>query len=163
MFPAGEDWVQNLTIYILNRTDQTIVHFEAMFSFPETTAGHERWGVPLSLGRTPDSGMIDAKGNLLTQPPDLQPLSFGPGQAMELHLGGYAGFVENTARAASLTTIQMSFQRVFFKGGTLQWSSGAVYGVYDPKTSKWQSQKSGYFPGDRDANWPGAPGWVDPR
>ena len=67
-FLADDDWVQNLTVYLFNRTNQTIVQGVLNFSFPETLdyAAHRGPVFQLQLGRIPESVAFD-KGRPIPQ------------------------------------------------------------------------------------------------
>jgi len=163
-FPADDDWVQNLTVYLLNRTNQTIVYAHFNFSFPETTdwASRFRAAFPLTLGRIPESAAFD-RGKPIRQRPESQPILFRPGQTLAIHLGDYIdqikAHVEPARPLAALTTMDVGLAGFFFENG-LQWSGS--FRVLDPQSSTWRRiDDPNYFPGDADGRWPGRPGWVD--
>jgi hypothetical protein len=163
-FWADDDWVQNLTVYLLNRTNQTIVYSSVYFSFPETSdlLTHSRAVFPLTLGRIPPSVTVDMNGKAVRQRPESQPILFRPGQTMAIHLGDYIDQiktdVESVKPLAALTTVEVGFGRFFFADG-MQWNGG--YRVLDPQSSNWRRMGPDYFPGDMDGRWPGRTGWID--
>jgi hypothetical protein len=112
-FMADDDWVQNLTIYLLNRSNQNIVQAAFNFSFPETTdwATHYRPVFKLYLGRIPASVAFD-KGRPIQQAQDVQPLSFRPGETMAIHLADYTdrikADIEPSRPLAALTSMTSS-------------------------------------------------------
>ena len=86
-FQADDDWIQNLSVYLLNRTNMTIVSVNLRIFFPETATDTRPQGViTLNLGRIPDRAAFDRNGNSFPQLPERQPLSFRPGQTMVVAL-----------------------------------------------------------------------------
>jgi hypothetical protein len=163
-FPADDDWIQNLTVYLFNRTNQTIVYAHFNFSFPETTNWATRFRAvfPLTLGRIPPEAAFE-NGRAIPQPPGSQPIMFRPGQTMAIRLGDYIdqikAAVEPHRPLAALTTMGLGPATLFFDGG-LRWDGR--FRVLDPQTSAWRRiDDPNYFPGDPDGRWPGRPGWVD--
>jgi len=165
-FLADDDWVQNLTVYLLNRTNQTIVYADFTFSFPETTdwASRFRAGSGLVLGRIPQSAAFGDDGRPIHQPPEAQPILFRPGETMAIHLGDHIdrikADVEPTRPLAALTAIEVRLVGVFFADG-LRW--GPRYMTLDPRSHTWRTMGPDYFPGDMNRNYPGQPGWGDGR
>jgi hypothetical protein len=163
-FTADDNWVQNLTIYLFNRTNQTIVQAAFTFSFPETTdwTTHYRPVSRLYLGRIPTSVAFD-KGMPISQRSGSQSILFRPGQTMAIRLGDYIdqikADIEPTRPLAALTTLEVGLAGFFFEGG-LRWDGS--FRVFDPQGSTWRRvDDPNYFPGDPDARWPGRPGWID--
>jgi hypothetical protein len=163
-FTADGDWVQNLTVYLFNRTNQTIVHAVFTFVFPETLdyAAHRGPVYRMQIGRIPPSVAFD-KGRPIQQAPESQPIMFRPGQTMAIHLGDYIdqikAAIEPTEPLAGLTKMEVGLVGFFFEDG-LQWSGG--FRAFDPKSSTWRRvEDPNFFPGDPDARWPGRPGWTD--
>lgn len=162
-FIADDDWVQRLTVYLLNRTNRTIVKAAFTFSFPETSdwAAHIRPVFSLSLGRIPPSVAFE-KGRPIFQKPESQPLQFGPGQTMAIRLGDYIdqikADIEPAMPLAALSTLEVGVAGFFFEGG-LRWDGS--FRAFDPQSSAWNRvDDPNYFPGDADGRWPGRPGWI---
>jgi hypothetical protein len=89
-FQAGDDWIQNLAIQFLNRTDLPIVFAVISLGFPETGDGRTQpmRGCQLRLGQEPPGFAIDRSGKAVLVPPsDRPPLWFGPGQTDDGCLG----------------------------------------------------------------------------
>jgi len=162
-FQAGDAWVQDLTVYLLNRTNQTIVHASFTFSFPETTNWATRFRAvfPLTVGRIPDAFAFE-DGRAISQRPDAQPISFGPGQVMAIHLGDYIdrirADVEPSQSLSQLSKMDVGMVSFFFADG-LRWSGS--FRVLDQQTKTWQRADPNFFPGNQDARLPGLPGWVE--
>jgi hypothetical protein len=163
-FTGNDDWLQNLTVYALNRTNQTIVFLNLQVDFPETTAGRTRAACQLNIGRIPAAAAFDYQGRPISQPPSAEPLDFEPGQTLAVHLADY---VDKIRRSVALTLplfvlreVNIRYVSADFAGG-MRW--GGVYQVFDPGTSAWKRLDLAYFPGNREGHWPGSPGWADPR
>ena len=165
-FYANDDWIQNLTVYLLNRTDKPIVFLTVAFSFPDTTVRQSRAAFSVNLGVIPPSALFDLNGRpvKVKQPPGTEPIFFGPGEMMPIHLADYLDRIDIKrslpASLAAMTTIDVVPQpgTIFADG---MWFN-AGYRVFDPKTSTWRRMDDGYFPGHPGRNLPGRPGWVDP-
>jgi len=164
-FQADDDWVQNLTLYLFNRTNQTIVYATVNFSFPETGDGHTvpRRGYMLNLGRVPPPAAFDRNGKPLRQRPESQPIWFRPGQELAIRLGDYVDRIKTNVEPfmplAVLTRLNVDLGLVFFADG-MQWSGGGGFRALDPQTFTWRRLGPDYFPGDMDRKWPGHP-WKD--
>jgi hypothetical protein len=162
-FLADDDWVQNLTIYLLNRTNDTIVSATFNLIAPETMdrVARSLAGFQLHLGRIPSSFAFE-NGRPVRQPPERQPISFRPGQTLAIHLRDYIdqikAAVEPTKPLAALTTMDVRFVGFFFASG-LRWNG--AFRALDPQNFTWRRKDPDYFPGDMDARWPGRPGWID--
>jgi hypothetical protein len=90
-FDAAGDWLQKLTIYLLNRTNKPISYAQVGIGFPETGDGHAapQSVLRLSLGRIPASDAFFGSGKPIEQDPTLKPLSWGPGETYAVHLGDF--------------------------------------------------------------------------
>jgi hypothetical protein len=165
-FQADDDWVQNLTLYLFNRTNQTIVHLTVNFSFPETGDGRTvlRRGYMLNLGRVPPPAAFDRNGKPLRQRPESQPIWFRPGQELAIRLGDYIDQIKTnvqpTMPLAALTQLNVDLISAFFADGMQWWPGG--FRVPDPQTFTWRRMGADYFPGNMDRKWPGHP-WNDQR
>jgi len=164
-FEADGDWIQNLTIYLLNRTSRTIVFARILLIFPETGDGVTRpYRIhPLDLGRMPAGAAFMSNGELLSQPPERAPLSFEPGQTMAVALGDHIdrirSGVQSVIPVAAATKLKIDLNQFCFVDA-MRWAAGG-FEYPDPQhPGKWKYRGSAYFPGDIDSNWPGLPGWV---
>ena len=159
-FQAGDDWVENLTFYILNRTDKPIVHANFTLTFPEVAPVYR-----LELGNTPPGFTFNRDTKPFAETPR-PTFWFGPKQTMAVHLSDYNDQirtrVETTARTrvSSLTRMNLLCSGVDFEDGM---RFDGPYEAMDPQTHTWRSLGRNYFPGNVDLYWPGQPGWVDPE
>jgi len=159
-FQADGDWVQNLTIYLLNRTYRNIVFVTLNLGFPETGDGHTtpQRTFTLQLGRIPK----EAPAGQRPQPPGWRPILFRAHQTLAIHLGDYIerirSDVEQRIPLAVATKLAVHLSPFFFDNG-MEWYAGA-YAVPDPDDpGKVRHLDRNYFPGDLDLYWPGRPGW----
>jgi hypothetical protein len=162
-FTAGDDWIENVTIYLLNRTNQSIVFFGLQFTFSDRPA------YPLAicqvhLGKRPASAAFDRQGNPLPENSRAEAITIRPGQTFTVRLADsmrrIRADIEAVSSIASVNRVSLGLLPVDFAGG-LQWNGG--YEVFDPQASAWRSMGRDYFPGDMDGHWPGRPGWTDPQ
>lgn len=162
-FQAGDDWIQNLTLYLYNRTNKTIVFAEIIFLFRESgSLARSGRGFDLELGRIPPS----APGGLRPQPSDRQPISFLPGQTMVVHLGDYIEQirrqVEPVLPVAASTHLRISLVSFYFADGML-YRAGAYRSADPQNPGKELLMGRDYFPGDMNLSWPGRPDWRKKR
>ena len=164
-FQADDDWIKNLTIHLLNRTDRTIVFAKVLLIFPETGNGADRpYRIHfLNLGRMPGAIFL-ANGQLYSQPPDWVPLSFGTGQTLAVALGDHIdqirSGVERVILLAAATKIKVDLNEFYFADG-MRWVAG---GFEDPdplRPGKWKYKGNTYFPGNVNLNWPSRQGSID--
>ncbi len=161
-FTADDDWVQNTTVYLLNRTNRAVVYFQVNVSFPETTAGTRRANVPLLFGQLPASEAFTVDGKPARAPAGI-PMSFGPGQVMAIHLADHMDRInarmDRAIPVAAVSSIAVVVASPFFADGL--WYNDGQYWSFDKVTSTWRRINPNYFPGDIDSHWPGRPGWDD--
>ncbi len=163
-FAAGGDWLQNLTITILNRTNRNVSYAQITLAFPETGDGSSpaspQHVYHISLGRIPDSAAFSGAGKPLSQRAGQLALSLLPGQSLTIHVGDYidrlkASFA-NTAFASSFGSLTKCIIRrsaVFFDDG-MRWSV-ALFSVPD-------SANPGKFKNLEPQFFPGVPTWPPP-
>jgi hypothetical protein len=160
-FRANDDWVQNLTVYLLNRTNRQIAYVYLVLDFRANEAANRSGAVLVHLGHIP---VARANGVAIRQPSDAQPIQFGPGETFALHPRDYLGQMLTGGGPApalsAMTVMTVNPQNLFLADG-MEWNAG--YHAYDPQTSSWTRLGRDFFPGDIDAIWPGGPGWVNPR
>ena len=162
-FQGGDDWIQNLSISLLNRTNQTIVFADIDLAFPETGDGisSPTYVVNLNLGRIPDAVAFDGRGRPHRQPPEQQPLSFGPDRSMVIHLGDHIDQITSGASPGlplpAVKRLRVILSSFYFTNG-MKFAANA-YSTLDPeKAGRWLHKPITYFPGDPNRNWPGLPG-----
>jgi hypothetical protein len=162
-FLADDSWVRNLKVYLLNRTNRTIVYLFLYFGFPDTTIGQTRAFFTLPLGRLPSSIAVDRQGKPLAQRPDAKEIMFLPHETMVVNLGDYAGqlvaALRSAERLSAQTTITVNLSSIYFEDG--MWWNGGSYNTLDWKNLAWRPMDPNYFPGDVEHDWPGSRGSID--
>ncbi|MGA2274993.1 MAG: hypothetical protein ABSH00_15665 [Bryobacteraceae bacterium] len=163
---AGDDWLQNLTIYLLNRTNKTIVFGQIALAFPETGDGspqHPQAVYILTLGRLPESVAFSGTGQPLRQDPGRQPIWFARGQTLRIRVGDYTEQIRTyvdgvrasgTPSFTALTKCIIRRSSFVFDDG-MRWDG--EYSLPDPEhRGKWKRIEGDYFPhdGDRYPPWP---------
>lgn len=152
-FQAGDDWLQDVTVYLLNRTDKMIVFAQTTLAFPETGDGSFQRPMRVynvTLGRLPPNAAFSGRtGQPLPQNPNLQAIAFAPGEVLPVHLGDYINQIRTSADNVPFTALtKLTVRRSFFvfEDG-MRWNGGA-YSVPDPeRPGKWKPLDAAYFPG----------------
>lgn len=168
-FQADEDWLKNMVITLLNRTNKEIVWAELDFTFLDTGDGSPSRPVTvyrLILGQLPEIDSFSSHGRKLPPELDKQPLSFAPEQTLVIHLADYVdamqAYVEgdcgdfcNKIPFAQVSKISLRRQRFYFSDGMI-WDDVNSYGVPDPQHPGQfaYKQRGSYFPGHPSQNWP---------
>jgi hypothetical protein len=159
-FQADDDWLQNTTIELFNRTNKTIVWAAVEISFPQTGDGRSpataQRTYNIWIGRRPDSANFSFRtGQPMRN--DGDPLSFPGGHAMTLNLGDYKEQIQANVREVlfvPVTSIRINPASFIFDDG-MRWSPGGHYRTPDPDhPGQWKALPIDYFPGDLLANWP---------
>lgn len=144
-FQASGDWLANTDIYFSNRTKKQIVYGEFVVTFPD---GPTRNAVPIRLGIMPPVAAFDRSGNPLPQS-GREPLSFGPGQTLVIHLGDYITDIASAlkpALPADIKKVRINADEFIFDDG-MKWSPGAVYLTPDQANpGQWIRMPRGYHP-----------------
>ena len=161
-FQADENWLKNMVIILLNRTNEEIVCADIDFIFPETGDGSPSHPVAeyhLTLGQLPEIDSFTSHGRRIPPNLDKQPLSFAPGQMLAIHLGDYieemGPVVEQKMPLSQISKLAVLRQRFYFSDGSI-WDDVNSYGVPDhehPGQFKY-SKRGTYFPGHPSENWP---------
>jgi hypothetical protein len=159
-FQAGDDWVSQMDIYLLNRTDKTIVFADVPLGFPDTGNGHTEPQVlyGMHFGRKPD-----AYWHWIGRPrgidPKLKSAAFAPGQTFVLHVADYVDAirarVEQVTPLFLVTKVDVLLGNFYFDDG-MYWQAGGGFYVPDPgRPGKYKQLDPGrFFPGRSSRNWP---------
>jgi len=159
-FQAGDDWIQNLTLHLYNRTNKSIVYAELHLVFQEAREVRPDLAgiVPLRLGRIPRT---DA-GTPRQQLPGPQQISFSPGHTMVVRLSDHIVqirvLLQRIMPLATATKLKVVLDHIYFADG--MHSLRDTYRIADtPKPGKEQRMEPNYFPGDMNLSWPGRSDW----
>ena len=150
-FTGDDNWLQELTIYTLNRTDRPIVFLTLQLDFPETTARGARAMCQLHWGVMPPAAAFDGQGNPMSPNTLFGPIDFGPGQILAMRLADRIDQIklalENTLPAGAVGVVNIRPIVAVFADGM---EFAGLYKVFDPTARTWRSMKRDYFPGNPD-------------
>ncbi|MGD0870210.1 MAG: hypothetical protein ABSB88_11705 [Bryobacteraceae bacterium] len=159
-FQADDDWLQNVTIYLFNRTNKTIVWAGVQIGFPQTGDGRSpatpQHTYNITVGRRPAVANFSPRTG---QPMPLHdiPLSFAGGRTQAIRLSEYIDQIRYTiqdALFAPVTSIRINPAYFIFDDG-MSWSPGGHFATPDQEhPGKWKPMPHDYFPGNVHANWP---------
>lgn len=160
-FQAGPDWLRQMTISLVNRTNKTIVFGDIHLHFLDT--GDCRSvpcvGAELTPGQMPAIDAFEGRTGRPFKPehPERPPLDWGPEQTIVVHVSDYMDEIEhNLADFMPVTDVAKVnvYRGVFFFADGMRWTLGR-YGVPDPDhPGKFKELPADYFPGRRGNNWP---------
>jgi len=159
-FQADDDWLQNVTIYLFNRTNKTIVWAGVQISFPQTGDGLSpstaQRTYHISLGRRPAVANFNPRTG---EPMRLEgtPLSFAGVGTLAIHLGDHSDQIRNHIQdvlPGPVTKIRINPGEFIFDDG-MSWTPGGHFSVPDQdRPGHWRPMPYEYFPGNVHANWP---------
>lgn len=161
-FQASSDWLQQMTISLVNRTNKTIVSGTVSLLFLDNAVDCRTQTCPLEqmhLGQMPAVDAYDGRtGRPLKQEQSGKaPLNWEPGQTLTLGVGDFISDIEaklsNYEPIGEASKVSVHVGPFFFQDG-MRWAAGA-YSVPVPETpGKFRALKENYFPGQRGSNWP---------
>ena len=160
-FEASGDWLRQMIVSLINRTDETIVFGELNLDFLDTGDCRTQpcVGAQLRFGQRPAIDAYDGRTGQPLKPeqPERPPLDWKPGQTIVVHVSDYMSQIEeDLANFISVTgVIKVNVYRgVFYFDNGMEWSLGS-YAVPDPEHhGKFNRLPANYFPGKRGHNWP---------
>ena len=154
-FSAGNNWLKDTTIYVVNRTNKSLAWLDIGLQFPQTGNGRTQptWIYYVKLGRIPDVDAYDKNGKVLprafigTTPLDLQ-----PGRTLTIHISDYVdkiqAYLATAMPLSAITECNIYVASSEFADG-LRYVGGG-YSVPDPHhPGQWRYYPTHrYFPGD---------------
>jgi len=151
--------LRNTTIFLFNRTNKVIVAGSLIALFPQTGDGKTKpyRGCGMYFGRRPDVDSIDGRtGKPIAQDPSRTPLSWQPGQYLEVHVGDYIDGIQVRLKPAmalkDVNWLRIHIGAFFFEDG-MRWMG--TFAVPDPdRPGKFKNMPDDYYPGNRYINWP---------
>lgn len=161
-FQAGGNWLQRMTISLVNRTNKTIAFGDIHLHFLDTGDCRSApcVGAELRFGQMPAIDAYEGRTGRPIKPeyPERPPLDWKPQQTLVVHVSDYMPEIEQDLAAYGLPVTAVSkvnvYRGVFFFADGMRWTLGA-YGVPDPEhPGKFKELPAEYFPGDRGNNWP---------
>ncbi len=161
-FRAESNWLQQMTISMVNRTDKTIVFGGIIFHFLDVgdcSPAQPCVEAEIHLGQMPTIDAYDGRTGRPLRPehPERAPLDWKPQQTIVVHVGDYMAEIERNLAdfmpVADVTKVNVS-RGVFYFDDGLSWSLGR-YAAPDPQHhGKFKELPIDYFPGRRGNNWP---------
>lgn len=160
-FQASGDWLQQMTISLVNRTNKTIVYGSVIMHFVDTgdCVSLPCAGTELHFGHMP---AIDAYDGRTGQPlrlehPERPPLGWQSEQTYVVHVSDYMDKIErslsNFMSESAVGKVNIYRSAFYFEDG-MRWTPGR-YSVPDPeRPGKFNHLPVDYFPGRRGNNWP---------
>jgi len=165
-FQAGPNWLSQMTISLVNRTNKTIVFGGISLRFLDTgdcSPAQPCVGTQLHFGQRPTIDAYDGRTGKPLRPehPERPALDWNSEQTITIHVSDYMREIEesltNFMTAAAVTRVNFSRGSFYFSDG-MRWSLGR-YAVPDPQhPGKFKELPADYFPGRRGNNWP--PGYT---
>ncbi len=160
-FQAGADWLRQMTISVINRTNKTIAFGVIIFHFLDVGDCRSSPCVQAELhfGQRPTIDAYDGRTGQPLRPehPERPPLDWKPEQTIVVHVNDYMAEIEETLAnfmpVTAVTKVNIDRGPFYFDDG-MQWSLGR-YAVPDPAHhGKFKELPANYFPGKRGRNWP---------
>lgn len=161
-FQAGSDWLQQMTISLINRTNKTILFGGILLHFLDTgdcSQAQPCVGAELHFGKRPAIDAYDGRTGQPLKPkhPEQPPLDWKPEQTIVVHVSDYMDDIERRLSdlmpVTAVTKLNVYRGSFYFDDG-MRWSLGS-YSVPDPeRRGKFKELPADYFPGRRGNNWP---------
>ena len=161
-FEAGGDWLQQMTISLINRTNKTIVFGSLTLHFLDAgdcSSAAPCPGVHPKFGQIPAIDAYDGRTGLPLRlnRPVRPPLNWGPEQTIVVHVSDHMpeieASLENYMPVSTVTKVNVYFADFYFADG-MQWNLGR-YSIPDLEhPGKFKPLPADYFPGRRGRNWP---------
>ena len=160
-FQAGPDWLSQMTISLVNRTNKIIAFGDIHLHFLETGDCRSApcVGAELAVGQMPAVDAYEGRTGKPLRPehPERPPLDWKPETTIVVHVSDYMDKIESNLAdfmvPAAVTKVNV-YRGVFFFADGMRWALGS-YSVPDPDyPGKFKDLPADYFPGRRGNNWP---------
>jgi hypothetical protein len=124
-FIAGNDWLKNTTLHLINRTELPIAWLSIKLMFPQTGNGHTRpmWIYNIQMGRMPDVAAISGRTGkpFPPGPPESKYLGLQPGGRLTIHVSDYMDQINNYLKTAmpvsALSEVDIQMDVCIFENG----------------------------------------------
>jgi hypothetical protein len=154
-FTAGDNWLRETTLEVINRTNQPIAWLSIKLMFPQTGDGRTQpvWVYPIGMGRIPDADAFDRNGKPF--PPEFlgtKSLGLQPGARLTIHLSDYADKIAEYLKTAMPLTL-IDEVRIYVDGcefeDGLRFTGGAFSRPDPQRPGQWiYMHNRQYFPGN---------------
>ncbi len=161
-FQAGNDWLQQMTISLVNRTEKTIVAGTVSLMFLDNAADCRTQVCPMEqihLGQMPAVDAYDGRTGkpLRSEHPERTPLNWKHGQIFTVRIGDYLNEIGakplNYEPVTTVSKVAVHVGPFFFEDG-MRWSAGRYSTPVSETPGKFEYLPENYFPGKRGSNWP---------
>lgn len=161
-FQASPDWLRDMTISLVNRTNKTIAFGGIIFHFLDTgdcSLAQPCVGADLYFGQRPAIDSFDGRTGHPLKPehPEAPPLDWRPERTLVVHVSRHMTEIEkrlsDSIPVTEVTKMNVYLGSFYFDDG-MQWYPGS-YSVPDSiHPGKFKRLPADYFPGRRGNNWP---------
>ncbi|HTU48174.1 MAG TPA: hypothetical protein VMF91_24145 [Bryobacteraceae bacterium] len=162
-FQAGPDWLSQMTISLVNRTNKIIAFGDIHMHFLDTGDCRSApcVGAELTVGQMPAIDAFEGRTGKPLKPehPERPPLDWKPETTIVVHVSDYMDEIEHNLSdfmaPAGITKVNVYTGAFFFADG-MRWEGGSDrYSLPDPEhPGKFKDLPADYFPGRRGNNWP---------
>ena len=155
--PADDNWLQKISLTLLNRTNKSIAYIQITLAFPETGDGSYQSpmrAAVLTLGQMPSGVAFNGSGQPLKSAGAAQPLNLAPGQALTVNTADYAnqiGTAVSSLPMSGVTKVVVRRTAVIFSDG-MRWDEQGYAVMPSNNPGHWQRLDRTFFPGT--AVWP---------
>lgn len=153
-FMAGNNWVREMMITVMNRTDNPIAWLSVSLRFSQTGNGHTRpiLTYPIQIGRIPDVDKYTGYGKPLPAAArGTAPLRLQPGNTLVIRASDFIDKIkaqlESAMPLASIRQAYIYVDACVLDDGT-RWAGGAYSKPDSQQPGQWLYEARGYFPGD---------------
>ncbi len=154
-FHASGDWLNSVSIRLVNRTDKTIVGAQLTVMFLDTGDCRRNpcAATPLQLGKIP-SGVEKNSDRFGTG----TQLDWRPNESINIHLSDFGeelkGQLEHRMPMEDVHKIAINSQPFYFADG-MRWGAGANFAIPEPgQPGRFTLMDRNFFPGNKYLNWP---------
>jgi len=152
-FQADEDWLKNMSISLLNRTDKVIVCAQVQFAFPDTGDGSPAQPITtytITVGQRPESSLHYADGSRIPPNASKKALLLAPGQTLVIpvtdSIDAIQSRIEETTLFSKVTRVNIRRYMLYFVDG-MRWDSSGYQVPDSDHPGHYTRLAPTYFPG----------------
>lgn len=161
-FQSTSDWLQKMTIAMVNRTNKTIVAGTVTLLFLDNASDCRTEVCPMEqmrVGQLPAVDAYDGRTGQPLKPEDvgIAPVEWKAEQTFTLHVSDYWQDIETKLSNFGVSTepskVAIHLGPFYFADG-MKWGAGAYATPVLENPGKFKYLPGNYFPGRRGHNWP---------